>query len=183
MASSGRREPRPHEDPESLAGPRSRRASRCASGSGGVRGKVSPLVVVFAAAFTGAVCLSLGLLIAQALRLRLYRNELVPLAWLTGSAALSLFVFLSLTVWLARPWWFALSGCTAIGLCMWRRAWRIADQSAPDRLPRFWRYLFSAVVLIYGVYTFAYAMAPETSPDGVAYHLGTVNRYFQNHGF
>ena len=36
---------------------------------------------------------------------------------------------------------------------------------------------------MYGLFTFAHALAPERSPDGTAYHLGVVGRYFRNGGF
>ena len=46
-----------------------------------------------------------------------------------------------------------------------------------------WRWLFRSIFAIFFVLYFFNAMAPEMSPDGVAYHLGVVSRYLRAHGF
>ncbi len=143
---------------------------------------MSPVVILLAAAFTGATSTSLGLLLLRRFGPRLRAGEVFPLAFLVGSAALSLTVFLTLTLWIARPWVFATLGIGAIAACVLMRAWRIPTDPSPD-LPGRWKAMFAAALLFYGVYTFIYALAPETSPDGSAYHLGVVGRYFRNGGF
>lgn len=145
---------------------------------------MNPVVILLAAAFTGCVCLSGGLLILHWLKLRLRQGETLPVAFLLGAAALSTTVFTLLTFWVARPWCFALLGCGTIALAIRKRAWRIQqDPSGTDPLPRHWRWILAAALVFYGTYTFIYALAPEASPDGSAYHLGLVGRYFRTAGF
>ncbi|MBC8164448.1 MAG: hypothetical protein H7Y20_01105, partial [Bryobacteraceae bacterium] len=142
-----------------------------------------PSAILFGAGFTGVTSLALGLLVAQALKLRLFRGEVVPLAFLLGSATLSTIVFALLTCQMAWPWSFATVGVLSIAACIWRRPWRISDGPAPSKLPVWWRGLFTICLVVYGIYTFVNAMAPETSPDGVAYHLGLVGQYFRTGAF
>jgi hypothetical protein len=144
---------------------------------------VSPAVIFLSAVFTGLTSLALGLLIARTLNLRLYRGEILPLAYLLGSAALSMAVFTLLCVSLAAPWSFALVGCAAISVCLWKRAWQISEGPAPHRLSIPWRCLFAAALIVWGLYTLVHAMAPEISPDGTAYHLAVVGHYFREGTF
>ncbi|MDZ4802213.1 MAG: glycosyltransferase family 39 protein [Bryobacteraceae bacterium] len=143
---------------------------------------MSPPAILFGAAFTGATSLSLGLLLLRRLGLRPRAGEVFPIGFLLGSAALNLAVFLSLTFWVAGPGWFAVLGAGAIGACLFTRAWRIPTDPSPV-VPTLWRRILGVSLLVYGTFTFFHAMAPEISPDGVAYHLGTVGRYFRNGGF
>lgn len=143
---------------------------------------MSPLVILFAALFTGATSLSIGLLVLQKLNVRLQRQEALLTAYVAGSAGLSLIVFAMLALWIARPWCFAVVGILAIGACVWRRAWRIGHKTNLPSLPPVWKWLFRLLVLTYGAYTFIHALAPDFSPDGIAYHLGTVGRWFRAGG-
>jgi hypothetical protein len=62
----------------------------------------------------------------------------------------------------------------AAGLAIWKRSWRNLDPIRPERL--FWEG--------FAPFTFLYlmnALAPELSPDGMAYHLGLVARYYREH--
>src|SRR4051794_33338637 len=142
-----------------------------------------PVPILVSAAFTGLVSVSAGLLILQFLRVRPKRGEVFPLAFLTGSAALSTTVFLFLTLWCARPLVFAVAGVATIGAAILRRSWRITGDETAESLSTRWRWTFGAGLLFYGIYTFFYAMAPEASPDGSSYHLGVVERYLRNGGF
>lgn len=144
---------------------------------------MSPLLVLSAAALTGATCVAMGLLLGQALRLRLYRGEVYPLAFLLGAPLLSLSVFLLLAVRAAGETAFALVSALSIGLCVWRRAWRVAAGPAPDDISPGWKWLFRGLLLVFGTYTLVHATAPETSPDGVAYHMGMVGRWYRSGGF
>lgn len=142
-----------------------------------------PAWILFGAAFEGLTALALGLLCLQWLGLRLYRGEVILIGFLLGSTVLSTGVFLMLSLWIARPWWFAVVGTAAIGACLWRRSWRVSAGAAPHVVPVFWRRVFLTGLIVCGSYTFLHAMAPESSPDGVAYHLAMVGRYFRAGGF
>jgi hypothetical protein len=138
--------------------------------------------ILFGAAFTGLTSLSLGLLIVQALRLPLSRRESRLIGFLLGSAALSTLVLLSAALWIVKPVWFVALGVSAVAACTWRGAWRYGGPPVGDPLPLRWHCLFAAVMLVFGIFSFAHAMAPETSPDGSTYHLGTVARYLREGG-
>ena len=73
-------------------------------------------------------------------------------------------------------------GLGVLGLAFRRGAHRPSGESFPA-LPIFWSWLFGLVFAIYSVLYFFNAMAPEMSPDGIAYHLGLVSRYLRAHGF
>lgn len=148
----------------------------------GVQIAVSPAVIILAAAFTGATSYSLGLLLLHWLKPRLRAGEVFPLAFVLGSAVLSLSVFAALTLWIAKPWAFALIGLAAIGTCLHRRAWRIPVDPSPA-LPSRWKWLMAGSLAVYGFYTFIHALAPEVSADGIAYHLGVIVRYLREGGF
>jgi hypothetical protein len=143
----------------------------------------SAVQIVAAAAFTGIASVSLGTLVIQALRVPLHRREVRLLGFVLGSALLSLAVFLSTAMWMARPLWFAAIGAAAIALCLWRRSWRYETDVPLEPLPVLWRWIFAAGMLAYGTLTLAHAMAPEISPDGASYHLGNVARHLREGGF
>src|SRR5208282_5603787 len=44
-------------------------------------------------------------------------------------------------------------------------------------------WVFGVLFGFYGVVYLSNCLAPEFSPDGSAYHLGLVARYFRDHGF
>jgi hypothetical protein len=112
----------------------------------------------------------------------LYRQERDLLGFLTGSAVLSLLVFLLATVGLARKGVFLIVGLLAIGA-----AFRYGRPRKPhpffSPLPRWWKWFFVAVFSAFTVYYLVTAMEPEYSPDAVAYHLHFVNQYNRAHGF
>jgi hypothetical protein len=144
---------------------------------------VNPAVILLAAFFTGAVSLSAGLIALQFLRVRLHRHEIVPLAYLLGSALLSTAVFLLAAAFLARPWSFGLLGVGLIVTALYKRAWPVDSGVELARVPLWWKLLFAAGLAMYGVFTLVHAWAPEASPDGTTYHLGTVARIFRQGGF
>ncbi|MBC7925615.1 MAG: glycosyltransferase family 39 protein, partial [Bryobacteraceae bacterium] len=145
---------------------------------------MSPVVILLSAAFTGLTSVSLGLITLKSLRLQLRRGETLPLAFVLGSAFLSTIIFFFLTFSIVKPWTLGAVSVIAIAVCIHRRAWRLAINEEPHvPIPSMWRWVFGLALFVYGGYTFIYALAPETSPDGVAYHLGTVDRYFRAGGF
>lgn len=140
--------------------------------------------ILFGAAWTSITGICLGLLLLQTLRVRLRRGEAVLLSFISGSAILSTLVFLCLAAQIARPWVFVSTGAVAITLSVIRKPWRdVRSVETLPSVPWLWRILFALAMLTYGIFTLAHAMAPEISPDGSAYHLGTVARYFRDGGF
>ena len=122
------------------------------------------LIILAAAGFTAATCLSLGaLLLGDSCRDAGAR-------FVTGGSILSLIVFLLCSMGLAYPLVFFAIGAAAIA-------------AGRPRLGRprwsWWLLPFAVYFVIY----LAYAMAPEASPDGAGYHLGLVQRYLLEHGF
>jgi len=125
---------------------------------------------------------ALGRVVLRSLGVRLCRLEEDLFAFLAGSACLSAIVFVLCSVHLARKGVFIAVGVAAIGTAYWLGALR----PAPDRLPRLskvWLLLFAVPFAVYTVLYFFNALAPESSPDGSAYHLGNVNRWWSDRGF
>ena len=54
---------------------------------------------------------------------------------------------------------------------------------ATNPLPSVWKWLVALPFIFYAVIYLSNSIAPENSPDGQAYHLGLVYRYFRQHGF
>lgn len=139
--------------------------------------------IVAAGCLTGLVCLNLGDLALARLRVRLTRPESWFFSFLLGAALLSLVLFglcsLHIVYW---PLLAALAG-VAIAARYRIRAWMPPPEPAAAPLPRSWFAVFWGVYAVFGVYYLAAALSPETSPDGVAYHLGFVRRYYEHHGF
>lgn len=135
------------------------------------------------ALLTSLVSVAMGLVLVRLLRLPVHRREARLIGFLLGSAALSLVVFLLGALWLLRTWVFSLVGAGAIAACLATGAWRYGSSGGLQRLPARWRWMFGLALAVFGVYSLAHAAAPEISPDGSAYHLGTVARYLRDGGF
>lgn len=136
--------------------------------------------ILFGAALALGSAVALGLLLLYALRIRLRRMEHELVAFLTGSALLSLLVFLMGMVHLLRRGVIQVAGIAIIAAGVW--AWRRnRPAGAFEPLPRAWRYLFWGGYAIYGVLYFFNALAPEVSPDGSSYHLEFVGEYLRQH--
>jgi hypothetical protein len=128
------------------------------------------LAILFGALFTVAVASGLGgLLLRDAC-------EDLAVRFVSGAALLSLLVFVLGSLGLAYPLLFLALGAAVLpGL----RGAGFRFPAAP-RIPK---YLFLSIFAAYFILYFFNAMAPESSPDGAAYHLGLVGRYFREHGF
>jgi hypothetical protein len=138
--------------------------------------------ILLSALFTGFTAQSLGLLLLQRLRPRFTRQEQYLYAFVSGSAVLSLLVFLVAAAHLVWPATFLCIGVAAIGVCVWRKAYiPVAERFEP--LPRLYLLLLWGTMLGYGIWAFMNALAPEGSSDGSMYHLGLVQRYMDQHGF
>src|SRR3954447_4348191 len=138
------------------------------------------LYILFGAVFTVLVSVAAGRVLLRASRITLTACEEDPIAFVAGSAVLSIVVFLLLTIGLGRKGIFL-----GVGVAVLAAAWRYgAHRRATARfpvMPALWRWLFAAV---FAAFTFLYvanAMAPEISPDGVSYHLTFVARYLREH--
>lgn len=103
------------------------------------------------------------------------------LAGVTGAAILSLLVFLLCATHLARIPVFWVAGLGALTL-NWKYGVGPAN-GRRERLPRMWKWIFGAPFAFYALLYLSNCLAPENSPDGQAYHLGLVYRYFRQHGF
>jgi hypothetical protein len=138
--------------------------------------------VLFGAAFTVATAWALGSILLRRLSLTLYRLEDRLFAFILGSACLSAIVFALAVVKLARESVFLFVGIGAIGYALYSGAHRPAGKDFAPLTP-IWRWTFIAVFGFFTALYFPNAMAPEMSPDGIAYHLAFVAQYFQAHGF
>jgi hypothetical protein len=126
---------------------------------------LQPLAILFGAGFTVAVSYSLGAI--------LLRNSCPDPAirFVTGSALLSLTVFLLCSVGFAYPSVFLGVGILPLALAPWPKLHRPKNAR--------WLLLFMPFFALY----LSHSMAPEVSYDGSRYHLGLVGRYLREHGF
>jgi len=138
------------------------------------------LSILFGASFTVAVMWALGRLLFRRLGISLHAVEHDLLAFITGGALLSFAIFLLCAINAARTPVFLVLGIAALAL-----NWRFGA-GATGRLPRLslpWAVLFAAPFAFYALLYLSNSLAPEASPDGQAYHLGLVYRFFREHGF
>ena len=122
-----------------------------------------------------------GLLLVRRLSVPLYRQEEKPLAFVVGSACLSLAVFFLAAVHLAYKGVFLALAVLLVAAAIHQRVWRPRGESLPV-LPPVWRLLFLEIYLPFAGLYLIYALAPEASPDGSTYHLGIVAQYAREHG-
>ncbi len=139
------------------------------------------------AIFAGAILAlltawSAGRLLLQRLRIEFARLEEDLFGFLIGSACLSVAVFLVCSLHLARKGVFVCIGLLVIGTAVRLGALKTSTRRL-DPLPSWWKLLFLLPFAIFTVLYFFNALAPEISPDGVAYHLGSVVRWWHDHGF
>jgi hypothetical protein len=140
------------------------------------------LAILFGWLFTVATAWALGTLLIRKLSLPFYHWEERLFAFLVGAALLSAIVFVLCAANLAWKALFLVLGLAIILYALHSGAHRPRGESFPP-LPRLWRYVF---LVVFGAFTFLYffnALAPESSPDGMSYHLGVVAKYQRTHGF
>ena len=125
---------------------------------------------------------SLGRLLFSRLKICLLPGERKLLESITGAALLSLAIFLLCCIGLARAEVFLLFGAACIALAVRARqepaGVRPRAKISPGMLALFW-----GAFVLYAALYLSNSLAPEISPDGVAYHLGLVARYYRQHGF
>jgi hypothetical protein len=126
------------------------------------------LSILFGALFTVAASLGCGALV-----LREHGRD-PGIRFVTGAAVLSLVVFALCCLHAAYPLVFLAVGASAIAA-----GWRPAMQVKWPAVPRILLLFF----IVFSILYFFSSMAPETSPDGAAYHLGFTGHYFRWHGF
>lgn len=134
------------------------------------------------AAFTVGVCVALGSLLLRRLRLEFHRLESLLFAFVSGSACLSLGVFVLCVVHQARLGVFLAGGA---GVLFWA-VWEARKDKPRLRLPAIptaWALIFTVVYAAFFACYLSNALAPEISPDGSSYHLGNVARYWRHQGF
>ncbi len=139
------------------------------------------LSILFGAAFTAAASWSIGRLLFTRLRIELRRLEYELLAGIAGAALLSFLIFFLCAADVAYIPVFWGIGILALGL-NWKFA-KAPMEGASDRLPLTQRRIFAVLVTLFTLLYLSNSLAPEHSPDGQAYHLGNVYRFFRQHGF
>jgi len=143
---------------------------------------MAAITAILGAAFTIAVSLALGSLLLGWLKLEFCRQEGALLAFVSGSACVSLAVFGLCVIHQATLPVFLAGGTAAIGAALWKVRGRPRGKPLPV-LPRAWAVLFAVIYLAFFACYFINALAPEISPDGSGYHLGNVARDWRHHGF
>ncbi len=139
------------------------------------------LHILYGAGLTVGASAALGSLLLRSLRGQLRRTEYAVFAFLCGSAAMSLLVFLLGAAHLVRR---GVLQALAAGLIA-AAVWDYRKYGAGGRLPRMplvWTALLIAVMAVFGFQYFFHALAPEVSPDGSAYHLEVVGAYARANG-
>jgi hypothetical protein len=140
------------------------------------------LAVLFGATLTVATAWCLGTILLRKLSLSLYRVEERLFAFMLGSACLSAIMFALATLKLVRRGVLLALAILVIGYAFYSGAHRPKGPEFPA-LPQRWKWIFTAVFSVFTVLYFFNALAPEISPDGMAYHLGEVAKYARAHGF
>lgn len=135
------------------------------------------LYILLGWALTVAGCYALGAMLLARLANVWSREESLALRFVTGAPVYSLLVFLLGIAHLYYRGVFVALPLIFLGL-----AWRGGALTLPAQrlhpLPVVWRralWLAAPFTLLY----LSNAMAPEASPDGAAYHLGLVARYYR----
>ena len=140
------------------------------------------LAILFGASFTVATAWSLGAILLRKLSLTLYRTEERLFSFLLGSAGLSALMFVLAALKLVRKGVLLPLGILLIGYAIYSGAHR-AKGPVFSAIPGRWKLVFAIAFGFFTVLYFFNALAPEVSPDGMAYHLGEVAKYARAHGF
>lgn len=140
------------------------------------------LYILLGASLTALACWASGAWLLQRLGIALYREERPWIAFLCGSALMSTAVFALAAAQLLYKATILALVLLAVALCWRSGAWRSRGEHF-DPLPTAWRIGAILLAAPFLLLTFTHAMAPEMSPDGSAYHLGLVARYYREHGF
>ena len=140
------------------------------------------LAILFGALFTVATAWALGAILFRKLALVVEAWEERLLEFVVGSALLSGMVFVLCAARVVHRGVLLILGIAIIGYAAFSGALRFSGRLLPP-IPHLWLAVFLMACAAYGYLAFFHAMMPEDSPDGMAYHLGTVFKYEQAHGF
>lgn len=140
------------------------------------------VAILFGASLTIATAWALGAILLRQLSLTLYRMEERLFAFMLGSACLSAILFPLAALRLVHRGVLLVLGILVIGYALYSGAHKARGEKFPA-LPLLWKIIFIAAFGAFTVVYFVNALAPETSPDGMAYHLGEVAKYYRAHGF
>jgi hypothetical protein len=140
------------------------------------------LAILFGASLTIATAWSIGAIVLRKLSLTLYRIEERLFAFMVGSACLSAIMFALAALKLIHRGVLLALAILAIGYAIYSGAYRSKGPVFPP-VPLRWKLVFGVAFSFFTVLYFFNALAPEISPDGMAYHLGEVAKYSRAHGF
>ena len=139
-------------------------------------------VILLGAALCVASALGLGIALIDVLRLEFRKGEKAVLAFIVGSAVLSDIVFVLAAAGWARKGVFIILSALVLVACFF--AHRRSLPSLPAKpIPRVWMIVSVLIVAAFSWFYISNALAPETSSDGIHYHLGLVAQYARVHGF
>jgi hypothetical protein len=141
------------------------------------------LYILFGAGLTVAVSISLGVLLLRALRIELFRLESTLFAFVAGSGLLGFIVSLLCATQMARKGVFLWGGLAAIAAAAWWQTRQPIARRTLPAIPLNWLVPLNIVFTVLFLYYSMTALAPEVSPDGSGYHLGSVARMWRHHGF
>lgn len=139
------------------------------------------LQILYGAGLAVGASIALGVLILRNLRGQLRRTEYAVFAFLCGSAAMNLLIFLLGTVHLVRRGVLQTLAAALIAAAIWDYRKRGGAERLPP-MPLLWSGLLVVVMAVFGFQYFFHALAPEISPDGTAYHLEVVGAYARANG-
>jgi hypothetical protein len=141
-------------------------------------GKV--LSIVAGAGFTVLASWVLGRLLLRRLRVPLFRQEEPLFAFVLGAGLLQAVIFLLALGGLIYDVTFWVLALGLGGIAVWQKLWR-SEAKRMEPLPRGWQWFFGVLYTVFAVVYVVNAIAPEMSPDGSTYHLGTVGHYYRTH--
>ena len=125
--------------------------------------------ILFGWLWTVATSIAFGAILFRQLQVRVN----FAIAFVTGASILSLLVLALALAGAVSKAVFLGIGLASLGVAMWLKAHAWIDGIAPQS--RWFWIGFAPFAVLY----FFNAMAPEMSPDGMAYHLGEVSRYWR----
>jgi hypothetical protein len=141
-----------------------------------------PIRILIAAAFTLAASWRLGRVVMDRVHAPFSRMERELLSGVCGASLLSLLVLICCVLNIARPGVLLGLGAMAIALPIFAPGTTVVKPIYPA-LSRALKLVFGIPYAVYLALYLANSLAPEMSPDGAAYHLGLVYRYFRQGGF
>jgi hypothetical protein len=129
-------------------------------------------------ALTTAACYALGALALKALRIQFSRQESPAIWFVAGSALYSLLIFLCGILHLYHRAIIVGVDLSIILIAIRYQALRLPGGQIPE-LPKLAERVLAIGAVPFLLLYLSNAMAPEASPDGAAYHLGLVAKYYR----